>query len=115
MILKHGKPVHRLGSPGNIPFTVPQIISNVLDYNYDPYVAAVLPRMWPMRDDFIIQIETRIPEHVARDLARIGGKLSPLPPYDLNMGSYQQAWRDPATGLLGASTDPRRGGKAGGI
>jgi gamma-glutamyltranspeptidase/glutathione hydrolase len=115
IILKDGKPMHALGSPGNIPFTVPQMISNVLDYNYDPYTAAVLPRMKPMRDDFVIEIETRIPEHVVRDLARIGGKLSPLPPYDLNMGSYQQAWRDPQTGLLGASTDPRRGGKAGGI
>jgi gamma-glutamyltranspeptidase / glutathione hydrolase len=115
MIFKDGKPIHSLGSPGNIPFTVPQMISNVLDYNYDPYTAAVLPRMWPMRDDFIIEIETRIPERVVRDLARIGGKLSPLPPYDLNMGSYQQAWRDPATGLLSASTDPRRAGKAGGI
>jgi gamma-glutamyltranspeptidase / glutathione hydrolase len=115
MIFKDGRPVHSLGSPGNIPFTVPQMISNVLDYNYDPYSAAVLPRMWPMRDDFVIEIETRIPERVARDLAKIGGKLSPLPPYDLNMGSYQQAWRDPQTGLLSASTDPRRGGKAGGI
>jgi gamma-glutamyltranspeptidase / glutathione hydrolase len=115
IIFKDGKPVHSLGSPGNIPFTVPQMISNVLDYNYDPYTAAVLPRMNPMRDDFVIEIETRIPERVARDLARIGGKLSPLPPYDLDMGSYQQAWRDPVTGLLGASTDPRRGGKAGGI
>jgi len=115
MIFKDGKPVHSLGSPGNIPFTVPQMISNVLDYKYDPYQAAVLPRMLPMRDDFVIEIETRIPERVARDLARIGGKLSPLPPYDLNMGSYQQAWRDPATGLLSASTDPRRGGKAGGV
>jgi gamma-glutamyltranspeptidase len=74
------------GSAGNIPFTVPQMISNVLDYNYDPYSAAVLPRMNPMRDDFLIEIETRIPERVARDLARIG-----------------------------AGTDPRRGGKAGGI
>ena len=115
IIFKDGRPMHSLGSPGNIPFTVPQMISNVLDYNYDPYAAAVLPRMRPMRDDFIIEIETRIPEHVARNLAKIGGKLSPLPPYDLNMGSYQQAWRDPQTGLLSASTDPRRGGKAGGI
>jgi gamma-glutamyltranspeptidase/glutathione hydrolase len=115
IILKDGRPIHSLGSPGNIPFTVPQMISNVLDYNYDPYTAAVLPRMQPMRDDFIIEIESRIPEHVVRDLAKIGGKLSPLPPYDLNMGSYQQAWRDPVTGLLSASTDPRRGGKAGGI
>jgi gamma-glutamyltranspeptidase / glutathione hydrolase len=115
MIFKDSKPIHSLGSPGNIPFTVPQMISNVLDYKYDPYEAAVLPRMAPMRDDFIIEIETRMPERVVRDLAKIGGKLSPLPPYDLNMGSYQQAWRDPATGLLSASTDPRRGGKAGGI
>ena len=115
LILKDGKPIHSLGSPGNIPFTVPQMISNVLDYSYDPYAAAVLPRMLPMRDDFVIEIESRIPERVVRDLAKIGGKLSPLPPYDLNMGSYQQAWRDPATGLLSASTDPRRAGKAGGI
>jgi gamma-glutamyltranspeptidase / glutathione hydrolase len=115
IILKGGRPVHSLGSPGSIYCTVPQMISNVLDYNYDPYAAAVLPRMWPMRDDFIIEIETRIPERVVRDLAKIGGKLSPLPPYDLNMGSYQQAWRDPVTGLLSAGTDPRRGGKAGGI
>jgi gamma-glutamyltranspeptidase/glutathione hydrolase len=115
MIFKNGRPVHSLGSPGNIPFTVPQMISNVFDYNYDPYAAAVLPRMRPMRSDFIIEIESRMDERVVRDLAKIGGKLSPLPPYDLNMGSYQQAWRDPATGLLSASTDPRRGGKAGGI
>jgi len=115
IILKDGRPVHSLGSPGNIPFTVPQMISNVLDYSFDPYSAAVLPRMKPMRDDFIIEIETRIPERVVRDLAKKGGKLSPLPPYDLNMGSFQQAWRDPVTGLLSASTDPRRAGKAGGI
>ena len=73
IIFKDGRPVHSLGSPGNIPFTVPQMISNVLDYKYDPYAAAVLPRMQPMRDDFIIEIETRIPERVVRDLAKIGG------------------------------------------
>ncbi len=115
MILKDGKPIHSLGSPGNVHCTVPQMISNVLDYNYEPYEAAVLPRMLPMSDDFTIQIETRLPEKVVRDLAKIGGKVSPLPPYDFHMGSYQQAWRDPKTGLLGASTDPRRAGKAGGI
>jgi gamma-glutamyltranspeptidase/glutathione hydrolase len=115
MILKNGQPVHSLGSPGNVHCTVPQMISNVLDYQYDPYVAAVLPRMLPMKDDFSIEIETRIPETVVRELAKIGAKASPLPPYDYHMGSYQQAWRDPETGLLCASTDPRRAGKAGGI
>ncbi len=115
MIMKDGRPVHSLGSPGNIYCTVPQMISNVLDYDYDPYAAAVLPRMLPMRDDYTIEIETRISEKVVRDLAKIGAKAAPLPPYDWHMGSYQQAWRDPKTGLLGASTDPRRAGRAGGI
>lgn len=62
MILKDGKPNHSLGSPGNVHCTAPHMISNVLDYSYDPYAAAVLPRMLPMHDDFTIQIETRIPE-----------------------------------------------------
>jgi len=30
------------------------------------------------------------------------------------MGSFQQAWRDSKTGLLNASSDPRRAGQAGG-
>jgi gamma-glutamyltranspeptidase / glutathione hydrolase len=91
------------------------MISNVLDYNFDPYTAATLPRMQPMRDDIIIEIETRIPEPVVCGLAKLGGKLSPLAPYSANMGSYQQAWRDPQTGLLSAGTDPRFAGNAGGI
>lgn len=63
----------------------------------------------------MIEIETRIPEQVIRGMARLDAKLSPLPPYDFHMGSYQQAWRDPATGLFNASTDPRRAGRAGGV
>jgi gamma-glutamyltranspeptidase / glutathione hydrolase len=115
LVLKDGKPYLSLGSPGNVHCTVPQMISNVLDYNYQPYEAAVLPRMLPMRDDSTIEIEARIPERVLKDLAKLGAKLSPLPPYDFHMGSYQQAWRDAGSGLLNASTDPRRAGRAGGL
>ena len=113
IIFKDGKPVRSLGSPGNVHCTVPQMISNALDYDYAPYDAAVLPRMLPMESDYTIQIESRIGEKVLRDLAKLGGKLRPLPPYDFHMGSYQQAWRD--AGGLNASTDPRRGGRAGGL
>jgi gamma-glutamyltranspeptidase/glutathione hydrolase len=91
------------------------MLSNVLDYPNDPYDAAVLPRMLPMREDYTIDIEARIPEPVLRDLARLGVKLAPRPPFDHHMGSYQQAWRDARTGLLSASTDPRRTGEAGGF
>ena len=115
IIFKDGRPVLSLGSPGNVHCTVPQMLSNNLDYNFDPYDADVLPRMLPMRDDYTIEIESRIPTGTLRDLARLGAKLKPLPPFDFHMGSYQQAWRDSATGLLNAATDPRRGGQAGGL
>jgi hypothetical protein len=75
----------------------------------------MLPRMQPMRDDFVIEIETRISERITRDPTLIGGKLAPLPRYELNKGSYQQSWRDPVTRLLSTSTDARRSSKARGI
>jgi gamma-glutamyltranspeptidase/glutathione hydrolase len=115
MVLKDGVPYLSLGSPGNVHCTVPQMLSNVLDYPFDPYDAAVLPRMLPMRNDYTIDIENRISTKVAQDLAKLGSKMGPLPPYDFHMGSFQQAWRDPKTGLMSASTDPRRAGKAGGF
>jgi len=115
MVLRDGRPVLSFGSPGNVHCTVPQMISNNLDYGFGPYEAAVLPRMLPMRDDHTVEIEARIPEEVVRGMARLGARVSPLPPFDFHMGSYQQAWRDPETGRLSASTDPRRAGVAGGI
>ena len=115
IVMKDGRPWLSLGSPGNIHCTVPQMLSNVLDYPNDPYDAAVLPRMLPMREDYTIDIEARIPERVLRDLASLGAKLAPRPPFDHHMGSYQQAWRDERTGLLSASTDPRRTGEAAGL
>jgi gamma-glutamyltranspeptidase/glutathione hydrolase len=115
IVLKDGKPVLSMGTPGNVHCTIPQVLSSVLDYGKDPYDAAVLPRMLPMHDDYTIEIEARLPERLLRDLVKMGAKLKPLPPYDFHMGSFQQAWRDPKNGLLSASSDPRRAGVAGGI
>jgi gamma-glutamyltranspeptidase/glutathione hydrolase len=115
IVLKEGKPVLSMGTPGNVHCTIPQVLSSILDYGKDPYDAAVLPRMLPMRGDYTIEIETRIPEKVLRDLVKMGAKLKPLPPYDFHMGSFQQAWRDPVTGRLSAASDPRRAGVAGGF
>jgi gamma-glutamyltranspeptidase/glutathione hydrolase len=115
IVLKEGMPVLSMGTPGNVHCTIPQVLSSILDYGKDPYDAAVLPRMLPMRGDYTIEIETRIPEKVLRDLVKMGAKLKPLPPYDFHMGSFQQAWRDPVTGRLSAASDPRRAGVAGGF
>jgi gamma-glutamyltranspeptidase/glutathione hydrolase len=115
IVLKDGKPMLSMGTPGNVHCTIPQVLSSILDYGKDPYEAAVLPRMLPMRSDYTIEMETRLSETVLRDLVKLGAKLKPLPPFDFHMGSFQQAWRDPATGLLNASSDPRRAGMAGGL
>lgn len=40
MVLRNGKPWLSLGSPGNVHCTVPQVLSNILDFGMDPYAAA---------------------------------------------------------------------------
>lgn len=76
--------------------------------------AAEAPRMLPLRDDYVLEIESRIPDKVRADLMKMGVRIKPLPTYDYHMGSFQMAWRDASTGLLNASADPRRAGMAGG-
>jgi len=115
IVLKDGKPVLSLGTPGNVHCTIPQVLSNVLDFGMAPYDAAVAPRMSPLRDDYVLEIESRIPERVGADLMKMGIRIKPLPTYDYHMGSFQMSWRDPASGLLGSNVDPRRAGMAGGI
>lgn len=115
IVLKDGRPVLSLGTPGNVHCTIPQVLSNCLDFGMDPYEACVAPRMLPLRDDYVLEIESRIPERVGADLMKLGITIKPLPTYDYHMGSFQMAWRDPSTGLLNSSVDPRRAGLAAGI
>jgi gamma-glutamyltranspeptidase/glutathione hydrolase len=103
------------GTPGNVHVTVPQVLSNILDYGYEPYEASVLPRMLPLRDDYVLEIESRLPPKVIADLTRLGILIHPLAPYDYHKGSYQICWKDPKTGTMSACTDPRRCGKADGF
>src|SRR5579859_1017867 len=109
-----GRPWLALGTPGNVYGTIPQVLSSILDYGLDPYAAAVLPRMDPLRDDYVLEIESRLPGKVVADMAALGIQIRPLPGYDYNMGSFQICWRDPASGRLHSSADPRRAGKASG-
>ncbi|MFN0180979.1 MAG: gamma-glutamyltransferase family protein [Gemmatimonadales bacterium] len=115
IVLKDGKPVLSMGTPGNVHCTIPQVLSNCLDYGMEPNRAAEAPRMLPLRDDYVLEIESRIPDKVGADLMKMGVRIKPLPTYDYHMGSFQMAWRDAATGLLNASADPRRAGMAGGL
>ena len=115
IVLRDGLPWLGLGTPGYVYATIPQVLTGILDYGMDPYEASVLPRMFPLYDDYMLEIESRIPEEVVAGMARMGILVRPLEPYNTSMGSFQISWRDAETGLLNSSTDPRRCGLAAGF
>jgi gamma-glutamyltranspeptidase/glutathione hydrolase len=114
-IMRDGKPRFGLGTPGNVFCTVPQVVSNLLDFGMTPEAAIEAPRQLQLNEDYSVIIEDRVPAASVRDLAGLGVKLSVMPPYDWHMGSFQMCFRDPGTGRLGAVVDPRRCGLAGGL
>ena len=115
MVLKDGRPVFSLGSPGNIAFTMPQVLTYLLDFGMDPYAAVEAPRMAPLDETNTIVMEDRVSELAQKKLARWGMGLMVTPAYDFHMGSFQLCFRDERTGKLGATADPRRMGVAGGL
>lgn len=114
MVLRDGKPWLSLGSPGNVHCTVPQVLSNILDFGMDPYAADDAPRCLPYEDDHTISVESRVSPGVPAGLAKLGVLTNPLPAYDYHMGTYQMAWRED-DGRLGTCTGPRREGVAAGL
>jgi gamma-glutamyltranspeptidase / glutathione hydrolase len=114
IVLKDGRPVLSLGTPGNVHCTVPQVLSNVIDFGMDPYEAEDAPRMLPMEEDYKVSVESRLPGDVVARLASMGIVVKPLPRYDYHMGSYQMSWRDD-DGTLHSTAGPRRAGRADGF
>ena len=115
MVCREGKPWLTMGTPGEPILTVPQVLWHILGLGMDPYEATVLPRMWPLQDDYSVPVESRIDQDVVRKLTAMGIQVIPLSAYDFHFGSFQICWRDPKTGCLHSSADPRRCGKAGGF
>ncbi len=114
IVLKDGRPWWSLGSPGNVHCTVPQVLSNVLDYGMTPYDAEDAPRMLPLENDYKLSIESRIPAAVIDGLADLGVLVDPLPAYDYHMGTFQMSWLGD-NGTLYGSAGPRRAGEAAGF
>lgn len=114
IVLRDGRPVVSLGSPGNVHCTVPQVLANIVEYGMDPYSADDKPRMLPMDDDYGLSIESRVSGEFVSGLARLGVLVNPLPAYDYHMGTYQMSWKD-TNGTLHGCTGPRRAGSAAGL
>jgi gamma-glutamyltranspeptidase/glutathione hydrolase len=113
IVLKAGRPWLSLGTPGNVHVTIPQVLSNVLDHGLSPEDAVAAPRMLPLRNDYTVEIESRLPDTVVAGLTRLGVQMVPLSPHDWHMGSFQLSWRDESG--VNSLTDPRRAGKADGF
>jgi gamma-glutamyltranspeptidase / glutathione hydrolase len=115
MVLKDGRPVASLGSPGNVHCTVPQVLTYLLDFKLDAYAAIDAPRMLPMTEARAVVIEDRLDIGVVEDLHKLGVRVGVAPPYDYHMGSFAVITRDEASGSYTALADPRRSAVAGGL
>lgn len=113
-VLRDGKPVLSLGTPGNVYFTIPQMLTYLLDFKLDIDAAQDAVRMLPMDEDGSVTVEDRLPTATLAQLARWGVHTRAVAPYEYHMGSFQMCFRDQA-GTLGASTDPRRCGVVDGL
>jgi gamma-glutamyltranspeptidase/glutathione hydrolase len=114
MVLRDGAPAFSLGTPGNVYFTIPQVLTYLLDFKMDPYSAVDAVRMEPLSELGMVTVEDRIGKETVDGLRRMGVGVQVVPGYQWEMGSFQMAYRD-AQGRLSAITDPRRAGVADGI
>lgn len=115
MLLKHGKPVLQIGTPGSPPNTQAQALCNLIFYGMPPYQAISEPRMYALMDDNTLVIEDRIAPSTVERLIALGINLRVTRKWDWHMGSFQCCYLHPETGQLCATVDPRRCGVADGL
>ena len=119
LAMKDGKPWLAMGTPGNPPQPVTEVLLNIFDFGLSPDQAAEAPRFWAVPDDgapgghgLKIQYESRLAPEVVSGLRARGFALEDLGAYNYHTGSMQIVWRDLKTGKLMGSTDARRLGNA---
>ena len=114
-ILKEGRPVAVVGSPGGIRIisSVVQVISKIVDHGMDIESAVNSPRFGDDTTDCIIY-ESRIPQETIAALEVMGHKVQRFPDWDRIMGAVNAA-AFLSDGTLAGAADPRRDGLAVGI
>lgn len=114
MILREGRPWLAMGTPGNPPQPVTEVLVNMIDFDMHPKAAAEAPRFWAFRgDERTLDIESRIAPEVRDRLRRRGITIRDLGDYNFHTGSMQIVWRA-GDGALHGVSDPRRLGFAAG-
>jgi gamma-glutamyltranspeptidase/glutathione hydrolase len=113
-VLKDGKPVLSLGSPGNVHCTVPQVLTYLLEFDYAPNDAIAAPRLLPINDDSSVLLEDRLSDRTLDGLASMGVNVKVSEEWDFHMGSFAVCYREEG-GSIGAVADPRRCAVADGL
>jgi gamma-glutamyltranspeptidase/glutathione hydrolase len=113
LVLRDGRPVASAGTPGNVYCTMPQVLTNLLDFKMPLYPAIDAPRMTPLSEDKTITLEDRVAESTIVELRRRGYRMLALPAYDAHMGSFSVIMRE-ANGYATVA-DPRRCAVADGL
>jgi gamma-glutamyltranspeptidase/glutathione hydrolase len=114
ILLRDGNPFMAVGSPGatRIVATVVEVIVNVVDHNMSAQDANAAPRFHCQKADDYLHLEGRISASVQESLRQKGHALRVYGDFDLFFGGVQLILRDPVSGVLSGSADPRRGGAA---
>jgi gamma-glutamyltranspeptidase/glutathione hydrolase len=86
-----------------------QVVMNTVDFHLNPQAALDAPR-WQWTKGKEVSVEPGFPDHIAQALARKGHIIQRA----LQSGSFGRGeiiWRDPASGVLAAATEPRADGQ----
>lgn len=113
---RDGAPVLALGTPGSygIMQTQTQALVHYVDYGLNLRQAIEGPRA-RLYDGRRVVLEDRVAPDVVEELRRRGHEIELPGPFTMQCGGMQAVSRDPSTGALAGTADPRRDGSAVGV
>jgi len=114
VILKDGRPVYTLGTPGGdlIISTVAQVIMNLIDFKMPLREAVYAPRMFSIYSQRELEMENRFPPKSIIQLETLGHEVKQHEAFRAYFGAVQSIGLDPQTRMLIGCSDPRRSGAA---
>ena len=113
LILKAGKPVAAIGTPGGLGQTqfLAQTLCNLFDFNMNIQEAIEAPR-WQSEQSGEVELEGRFSDGVAKQLTRDGYEVKIRGDWEFAFGGVEAIFVHPNQTVLMGAADPRREGYA---
>lgn len=101
-----------IGTPGGgrIPGTMVQVLTNILDYGYEPAAANMAPRFYSRDNNPQLRVESRFDQELLDSLVKRGHMVETMGEVDSYFGGVHLIVIDPETRKVTGSADPRRSG-----